>query len=287
MELKEHNKIRVFPKITAYADGTVSGRLRSMKFDNSNNIQNGSNEKRFRFTKSTKRQVTAKINAMAFAAPKNKLWFFTLTTSSNAKDNRPVMLYMQNLRKRKIVLQYVWVREKQKRGADHWHIIAHMCKDFTSYKIMRTAWNSALTHCGYLPSINSWRGGDKHGKVIVSDYRRASKYVSKYMSKSDSHQIVERIPTGRLDKNLLPQIEVITYQSFESYRVTHSSRIKYKGKIEIECFFKIPAPRIKYIQNGYVGVHVFEDNFLYHAHLVEAWRHSAEVDEYYTNLNLN
>jgi len=282
MELVKGNRIKVFPRIMAWMDGTVSGSFRQLGAKNDQSKHNGCGKKKYRYSAGVRRVVRAKIASMAFQTPKGRLWFFTLTASDHIEDNRPLKCYFDNLVKRGIVKDYVWVRERQKRGANHWHVIASMGSDYVSYKVMRNAWNSALETCGYAPSINSWRGGDKNGKVLVSDWNRACNYVSKYMTKHSNEKrkvvVDEYSPEVKKQK-----VSYKVVDDWEDFRLTASSRIQYKGKIELNEFISMPASHKKYITNGYVGMHVFEPNHSYYAHVLTAWRVCVEVENYYTN----
>jgi len=113
--------------------------------------------------------------------------FVTLTvhyqTLSDRDSNKILSLFLNTLRKKKIIRSYIWRAETQKRGAIHWHLLVVMHPSF--YK-----------GCNNLESIHSmlwsfWRSCHHAENDYAADFidvKRltsggAAYYLSKYVAK--------------------------------------------------------------------------------------------------------
>jgi len=225
-----------------YADGTVIISPNRKQYTQFKPNQNETKDKKFSMSASVKRSIRSKGIAIFHDAQANGnvAVFYTLTTAESNKleSNEVISKYLENCRKNLGVLQYVWVRERQKNGSNHWHIIAE-CKPITherplNYTSHKRAWNAALSSSGYKPSPNSVRFGKK---PILKNYFGVIAYVTKYCTK------------GTLKDEVI--------------RVTQSSRIKYKGLAYAEhCIQKNPK-RVIWAQ--WACVYKFEADCNYRA----------------------
>lgn len=111
------------------------------------------------------------------------LLFVTVTCAQDIEEGpaaRAWLLFLKNIDVNCNVGKYVWVKERQKSGRLHYHILFDA--KYIPVKYMQHAWETSflsatghkdLHHC-------SVRLGDR---PIVRDLRRVSRYLSKYVSK--------------------------------------------------------------------------------------------------------
>lgn len=142
-------------------------------------------ERTFKWSGKAKRKVQSKCCAMAFDTKMLSVFFVTLTEKVNIESNKVISKYIENLKARKIMDQYVWVRERQKRGANHYHLLFTSKLDRLDISVMQDAWNSAQKSSGGEPSPNSFRLGERPKVMSIG---AVSQYISKYMSKSDKKE---------------------------------------------------------------------------------------------------
>jgi len=113
------------------------------------------------------------------------VFFVTLTEPESIESNQPITLWINNLRKQKQIHQFVWVRERQQRGANHYHVIFSSSYSWLNIGLFQKAWNSALITSGGKGAPNSLRLGDR---PIVESIGAVSNYISKYMSKGGNSE---------------------------------------------------------------------------------------------------
>jgi hypothetical protein len=144
--------------------------------------------RRYQWKRDTKRRVKSKIVALHEEAKRG--YFITLTQPISIESNKPIALFIDNLKKQGYVKKFVWVRERQQRGANHYHVY------FTSDKflfngdqynrknlaqIFQSAWNSAMCLCGGSASPNSVRFFER--PVVYGSCGQIANYLTKYMTK--------------------------------------------------------------------------------------------------------
>lgn len=224
---------RGLPEVSVFADGTMSARFTR----SCTPIQSdaGNSEKKYRFTNRVKRSVRSKCVVLGNTF-KGKCWFITLTSSSFIETNVCVSQFIENMRKQKVILQYVWVRERQERGANHWHLLFSSSKTWLDYPKIKKAWNSALFNNGFEASNNSVRFGSK---PKVHSVEGVSRYIAKYVSKQQA------CTEGELT------------------RITHSSHMQYNKTMPIERVLSCPCDVKLSFVNNFFGFVMFDSQGFY------------------------
>jgi hypothetical protein len=191
----------IWPKV--YLDGTVTA---SMVVNRQTKPPETIGEKKYRFTSGVKRVVRSKCVALSMHAKTNKLttFFVTLTTPDFVESNDVISKFLENCKKQKYVANYIWVRERQIRGANHWHVLFSSCHRSIPVLKFQAMWNRALKTSGFRGSKNSFRLGKR---PRVDDVTSVAFYISKYLTKGS--------------------------KDGESIRLTHSSRLVYKGVVTL------------------------------------------------------
>jgi hypothetical protein len=222
---------RGLPECKVFADGSVFGRFTRSLTPIKPDL--GDTDKKYRWKNSVKRAVRSKC--IVLGSDKSfSCWFITLTCSDFIESNEVVSDFIENLRKQGVVNQYVWVRERQKRGANHWHVLFNSKLTWLDFVKVKRSWNRVLQRYGYSVSNNSVRFGSR---PKVNNIKAVSNYICKYMSKGgDSEEIIP---------------------------LTHSSRIEYKGTIKIENLVSCEIPYIYSFVNNFFGFVRFDSNFFY------------------------
>lgn len=149
----------------------------------------------FKWSNRTRRKVQAKACALHMATGGS--YFITLTEPVNIESNEPISLFCNNLTKQGLLLDYVWVRERQKNGKNHYHVLfssdsalfeaspenpTNFVNRGDVARVISDAWNSAMLSCGGKASKNSVRLGYK---PVVANIGAVANYIGKYMSKGD------------------------------------------------------------------------------------------------------
>lgn len=150
-------------------------------------------ERTYKWKHSSRIKVRSKVSALH--AETGRGYFITLTQHVSIESNKPIALFLDNLKKQGYVRKFVWVRERQQRGANHYHVY------FTSdkwlfdsgensrralAKIFQEAWNSAVCTCGGVASLNSLRFGKR--PVVYGSCGQIGNYLTKYMTKGGSNE---------------------------------------------------------------------------------------------------
>jgi len=213
-------------------------------------------QRKYSWRTETKRRVRSKVVALHSIAKRG--YFITLTQKESIENNRPIALFLSNLKKRGYVKDFVWVRERQKRGANHYHVY------FTSDKflfdgsqnsrknlagIFQEAWNSSQRTCGGVPSSNSMRFGDR--PVVHGNGGQIANYLTKYMTKADK-------------------------EMSEKYRLTASSRgIEYVVSVGIAYDYILGRPAYqKTTEFAYIAFYSVDDRW---------WSTAIELSHYLNN----
>lgn len=262
-----------YPQPTLWADGRVVAKITRPTTGRADAASLGAISKTYKWDKTARLVVRSKCASMWWEAKRRKYqtWFITLTARDYVETNECVSNFIENLKKRGIISQFVWVRERQKRGANHWHILFTSKFKLMDYALVRKAWNSALDNLGYEPSPNSVRFG-KNPRVY--EFKRVVNYICKYMSKANTIKLPARLD----DKN----------EYVECIRLTHSSRIKYKVNVNVADLFEQKIEWSWAVRNEAVMMYGFDNTMEDFEHL---YRAMLEASEYYkklfNNLNFN
>lgn len=247
-----------------YTDGTVNISRRSRQSSAKNCAENGYSEKTYGINARVKRAIRSKVAAMWHNARTNgnSCVFYTLTSAESNKieSNLVVSKYLENVRRNQGVVAYVFVRERQKSGNNHWHIIAEVIpkdgkkKRPLDYKAHRNAWNSALKNAGYKPSGNSVRFGNK---PVLMSYHGAVAYVTKYCTKN------------------------IKENKKEAFRVTHSSRIRYKGQVFVEMAIRCNETILSYRISEWAVTYKYDANLKYYEWALKSFDDTSDIIKNY------
>jgi hypothetical protein len=132
-----------------------------------------------------KRLVQSRAVALMLHSQRYKqtMFFLTFTEKVSIENNKVITDFVNNARKQGLFDKFIWVREKQKRGANHYHLLCS--SKFKSVPIakMQKAWNSAQRNNGGQISNNSLRLGSRP-IVYKENVLKVSNYIAKYMTKS-------------------------------------------------------------------------------------------------------
>jgi hypothetical protein len=258
--------IKVYPiNPIAYMDGSVCAKTSRPTTQHKDACVVGSTTKKYKWTASTKRVVRSKCAALGYDSKKSKrtVWFITLTSSVMIESNEVVSKFTENMKKRGYLYQFIWVRERQKRGANHWHMIFSCNHQRLDYQVFQNAWNSALRSSGADSSKNSVRFGQR---PRVYNLDAVTAYISKYLTKGKQSE-------GSTELAILNS-------EHEYIRLTHSSRIKYKGVVPLHiCNTRLLTNQV-YLKSDYFVYYKFESNATYQNWCASGW----EMNEYLNNL---
>lgn len=230
------------PECKVFADGSVLARFTRPLTPIKPEL--GDNDKKYRWKNSVKRAVRSKCIVLG-SAKGLSCWFITLTCSDFIETNDVVSDFIENLRKQGVINQYVWVRERQKRGANHWHILFNSKCSWLNFVKVKRSWNKVLQRYNFARSENSVRFGSK---PRVNNIKAVANYICKYMSKGS--------------------------EEGEEIRLTHSSRIEYQGTMKIENIIRCDIPYVYSFVNNFFGFVRFDSCYFY-----DFWRKYREEYE--------
>ena len=126
--------------------------------------------------------------------------FITFTFPFDPDENQARKiwdLFLKSLRKTYNVRHYVWVKERQKAGRLHYHLLID--RNRIDIKKLQTTYNGCINNiCPGIPcSFNSVRLGSN---PIVKTVGSVARYLSKYISKTDN--VYEKRACGWSDLSL-------------------------------------------------------------------------------------
>jgi len=170
---------------TAWANGIVVTQ-KGISYGSIDIANHANDEKSYSWKAKSKRSVQSAACALFMQKRHNEtVYFITLTQPESIEDNKSIKLWVNNLKHRKLINQFVWVRERQKNGRNHYHVIFSSRLRFLNIKTFQRAWNVAMKSSGGKGSENSLRLGKE---PIVRSIGAVSNYISKYMSKSSTSE---------------------------------------------------------------------------------------------------
>lgn len=141
-------------------------------------------KKTYRLNYSRYRQLSSNC-AYMFDHKVNKIVFLTFTIKDNVKDNaltnKAWSYYLKILRQRYKLHSYLWVAERQKRGAIHYHALFDM--PFTKYQTLSQLFHKAFEKFNIAASSANSVSTSKYYGAIVHSKEMALKYICKYISK--------------------------------------------------------------------------------------------------------
>jgi hypothetical protein len=143
-----------------------------------------SDERSFSWKPKNKRLVQSRaVSLMMYATRKlQSVFFLTFTEQESIESNKVISDFINNARKQKLFDRFIWVRERQKRGANHYHLVVTSKFSYPPVVLLQRSWNSAQVSNGGKASSNSFRKG--FNPVVKKDnIHRVAHYIGKYMSK--------------------------------------------------------------------------------------------------------
>jgi hypothetical protein len=142
-------------------------------------------------TYSINRTKVRSASLAAWQAKTSKyMLFITFTFPFEPSEEQAAKIWnnlLTNLRNHYEIKNYVWVKECQNSGRIHYHIIVDANR--IDIKRLQNTWNRCINHinpdcdCG----SNSVRLGNR---PIIYNIKAISKYLSKYISKSDTRKAI-------------------------------------------------------------------------------------------------
>jgi len=199
-------------------------------------------KKRVYKLKYSKYRQLAGNSAKMFETKINKILFLTFTIKDNIKDtsltNNAWSYFLNLMKKRHGLNNYLWVAERQKRGAIHYHTLMDM--PFIQFKKIKEIFSNSFAKFGIAVSTqNSVSASKKHGS-IVKNVEMALRYITKYISKSINKE-VEVLFSSRMyaitnEINVKPL--TITYDEYLSIINTCSKEYNFKFSATYICDLK-------------------------------------------------
>lgn len=188
-------------KITHYYTSAIKqGRSRKQVESQTNLKSNRATE----ISKKAKSNITAKINWLiaqaeekTYFAEKAKKWykfrinFITLTLSATQiHDDRKIKsvclnYFLNEVRRRYKVKNYLWRAERQKNGNIHFHITTDK---YIHWNEIRKIWNAAQARLGYLERFFDTHGHRNPNSTDVHSVlkiKNLAAYLTKYLTKND------------------------------------------------------------------------------------------------------
>jgi len=217
------------------------------------NLKGSQTKKRvYQWNASNKRKVRSRASYLAFIG--KPTYFITLTFPLEIDNNKVMKLFLDNLKKRKYVEDFIWVKERGSKGGRlHYHLLfnsdlALFGSDKKSRKVsfvadkdvFQDAWNSALVRMGGCGAPNSVRLG---GSPRVRKIERVGAYISKYVTKElgEFESRMFGCSYGLKDCEVLINNDKKNTLGFAPYRVDVNDYVKNE-------YFSLSLPLIKRVQ---------------------------------------
>jgi hypothetical protein len=141
-------------------------------------------QRRYNFDYSDYRHI-ASCAAFQHDNKVNKIMFFTFTIKQNLTDtsqtNKAWSYFLKLMRTRHKLNSFIWVAERQKRGAVHYHTLLDI--PFIKYSEIKLLFSRTFARYNIEVSEKNSVSGSKNGNSIVSNVDKAVKYLTKYMTK--------------------------------------------------------------------------------------------------------
>jgi len=200
--------------ISYFADNNFTGHNKEQAKDY------GNKEKKYFLRYKHYRQIASAAGYM-YEHRKNKVVFFTFTIQDNITDNRisnPAFSYaIQRLKQNYGLHSYIWVAEKQKRGAIHYHCLFDI--PYTDYDTLKRIWSEVGEKYGIKISRKNSVSGSKGRSAVVNSMEKAVKYLTKYIAKGINGKNEQTFP-GRvyaISRNI----------NVKPLQISHETALKY------------------------------------------------------------
>jgi len=148
-----------------------------------------------------------------FRKKQNEIIFVTYTTKQvieHSVINKIFSNHLHNLSKNYGLNSFLWVAERQKRGAIHYHCLFDI--PYVDIRKITRSFSRTLETAGYIPSVNSVQLAKNWG-AIVKDTGYAIKYFCKYATKVRGKPYDAKIYA--YSHNITPKTIRISYTDFE------------------------------------------------------------------------
>lgn len=141
-------------------------------------------KKSYKMTYSKYRQLASNC-AYMFDNKINKISFLTFTIQDNIKDtsntNKAFSYFLKQMRASKKLHSYLWVAERQKRGAVHYHGLFDL--PFIPFPEIAKLFHRSFAKFNIKASDRNSVSTSKEYGAIVYSREQALKYITKYISK--------------------------------------------------------------------------------------------------------
>jgi hypothetical protein len=148
--------------------------------------------------------------------------FITFTLPFDATEKQAAKIWdltLNSLRNTYKIKTYVWIKERQKTGRLHYHVIVD--RSFISIRYLQETFNAALDNVqpGCVKFNNSVRLGSR---PVICSVQRIAKYLSKYISKDENNfdaraygftnnlKLYRNLDSSDLEKLLIDKSKYIT-----------------------------------------------------------------------------
>jgi len=206
----------------------------------------------YKWNASNKRKVRSRASYLAYIG--KPCYFITLTFPLEIDNNKVMKLFIDNLKHRNYVEDYIWVKERgSKNGRLHYHLLfnsdlALFGSDkktrpvsFVADKdVFQDAWNSALVGMGGRGSNNSVRLGRS---PVVRKISRVGSYIIKYVTKElgEFQSRMFGCSYGLKECEVLINNDKKNTLGFSPYRIDVNDYVKNE-------YFSLSLPLIKRVQ---------------------------------------
>ena len=227
-----------------YANGIITA-PRSVLVSKRNNVAGQQTKiRQYKWKSRSKRIYLAKVAAIGYNAPNKRCYFITLTCPQSVDTNEAIGKFILNMRKRGYIYEYAWVRERHKKGGNHYHLIYTSNEiHFSNYRsatcthrtrsaladIFGSAWNSAMLSSGGKSSTCSVRFGTR---PVVSDVAKVANYCGKYCTKG---QGIETFRLSATTQGLRAVVSIPNAHIFDMGRVYSHNRTEFCNTWRFSC----------------------------------------------------
>jgi len=147
-----------------------------------------------------------------FQKKKNEIIFITYTTKQiieHGEVNRVFAKHLKNLRENYGLNSYLWIAERQKRGAIHYHCLFDI--PYIDIRNINRSWGRTLNANNFRSSVNSVQIAKNWG-AIVKNPAYAVRYFCKYATKVRGEYYNAKI--FNYSHNITPKTIEIDYDEF-------------------------------------------------------------------------
>jgi hypothetical protein len=148
-----------------------------------------SDQRKYSWKSKNKRLVQSRAVSLMMYANRNlqSVFFLTFTEKVSIENNKVISDFINNARKQGLFDKFIWVRERQKRGTNHYHLLVSSKFSYPPIILFQRSWNSAQKHNNGEVSKNSFRKGF-NPVVKKENIHKVANYISKYMTKGSAKE---------------------------------------------------------------------------------------------------